>query len=234
MKVDIIDLKERREITRDEFVGRFTQESSKISYYDPIKRQPLKLLQKKTAKKKHSIPEDEVQSLTNIFAMYDKKKLDLRKIIDYCVTSKPWAIVSEDEKSRNNNKHLFRNYLQNLSPIPKTQKVPDNISTLIVDAMRAIRMISVAGLKLRTFKSLADGIMSYLSSMPGNNFHVIFDNYRYEFSVPSKQRDASQMERVINSLNQDLPPTKEWNEFLMNYKKTIQIVNLLVHYTKSG
>ena len=234
MKVDIIDLKERGEITRDEFVGRFTQESSKISYYDPIKRQPLKLLQKKTAKKKHSIPEDEVQSLTNIFAMYDKKKLDLCKIIDYCVTSKPWAIVSEDEKSRNNNKHLFRNYLQNLSPIPKTQKVPDNISTLIVDAMRAIRMISVAGLKLRTFKSLADGIMSYLSSMPGNNFHVIFDNYRYEFSVPSKQRDASQMERVINSLNQDLPPTKEWNEFLMNYKKTIQIVNLLVHYTKSG
>ena len=26
------------------------------------------------------------------------------------------------------------------------------------------------------------------------------------------------MERVINSLNQDLPPTKEWYEFWMNYE----------------
>ena len=44
--------------------------------------------------------------------------------------------------------------------------------------------------------------MSYLSSVPGNNLHVIFDNYSYEYSVPSKQRDTSQMGRVINSLNQ--------------------------------
>ena len=74
--------------------------------------------------------------------------------------------------------------------------------------MRAIRMISVAGLKRHTFKSWADEIMNYLSSMRGNNLHVIFYNYSYEYSVPSKQRDASQMERVINILNQDLPPTK--------------------------
>ena len=39
--------------------------------------------------------------------------------------------------------NLFRNHFQNLSPIPKTQKVPDKISTLIVD----VRMISVIGLK---------------------------------------------------------------------------------------
>ena len=42
------------------------------------------------------------------------------------------------------------------------------------------------------------------------------------------------MDRVINSLNQDLPPTKEWNEFLMNYKNKLKTVNLLVDYTKSG
>ena len=42
------------------------------------------------------------------------------------------------------------------------------------------------------------------------------------------------MERVINNLNQDLPPTKEMNEFLMNYKNKLQIVNLLVDYIKSG
>ena len=130
MKYDIIDLKERGEIAQDEFVGRFKQDNTKLNYYDPIKRQPLALFEKKTTKKKHSIPEDKGQSFTDIFAMYDEKKLDLRKIMDYCVTSKPWA-----------------------------------------------------------------------SSMPGNNLDVIFDNYSYEYSIPSKWREISLMERVINSLN---------------------------------
>lgn len=78
----------------------------KISYCNPIKQQPLKLSEKKQ-QKKHSVSEGEGQSFTDIFAMYNKKILDLGKIIDYCMTSKPWAIVSEDEKSCNNNKHLF-------------------------------------------------------------------------------------------------------------------------------
>ena len=39
--------------------------------------------------KKYSIPEDEGQSFTGTFGMYDKKKLDLDKIMDYCVTIKP-------------------------------------------------------------------------------------------------------------------------------------------------
>ena len=95
-------------------------------------------------------------------------------------------------------------------------------------------MISVAVLKPRTFNSWADEIMNYLSSMPGNNLHVILDNYSYEYSVPSKQKDVCQMERVINSLNQYLLLTKEWNKFLMNYKSKRQIVNLLVDYIKSG
>ena len=233
-KDDITYLEERGEIARDEFVGRFTQDNKKLNYYDPIKRQPLKLFQKKTTKKKHSIPEDEGQSFTDIFAMFDERKLDLCKIMDYCVTSKLWAIVNKDEKSRNSNKRLFENHLQNLSPIPKTHKIQDNISTSIVDAMRAIRMISVADLKPHTFKSRVDEIINYLSLMAGNNLHVIFDNYSYEYSVPSKHREASQMERVINSLNQDLSTTKEWNEFLMNYKSKLQIVNLLVDYIKLG
>ena len=116
------------------------------------------------------------------------------------------------KKSRNNNKHLFRNHLQHLS-IPKTHKIPENISTSIVDAVRAIRMISVAGLQPHTFKIWTDKMMNCLSLMPANNLRVIFDNYSYEYNASSKQIDASQMERVINRLNQDLPPTKEWNEF---------------------
>ena len=130
-----------------------------------------------------------------------------------CVTSKPWAFVNEDEKSRKNNKHLFRGRLQKLSTIPKTHKAPENISTSIVDAIHAIIMISVAGLKLRTLKSWADEIMNYLSWMPGNNLHVIFDYYCYEYSVPSKQRDVSQMARVVNSLNRVFLPQKNEMNF---------------------
>ena len=173
----------------------------------------MKLIEKKTTKKKHLIPEDEGQSFTEIFAMCEMKKLDLLKIMDYCVKVKLWAIVNEDEKSHNNNKRLFRNHLQKLYPIPKLHKVPDNISTSIVDAMRAIRMIYVACLKPRPFKSWADEIINYISSMCGNSLHIIFDNRSSQYSVPSKQRDVSQMERVINSLNQDLPPTKNGTNF---------------------
>ena len=87
---------------------------------------------------------------------------------------------------------------------------------------------------MHKFQSWGDEVMNHLSSMPGNNLDVIFDNYSYKDSVPSKERDFSQMERVINSLNQDPSPIKEWNEFLVNYKNKLQIVNLLVDYIKSS
>ena len=50
----------------------------------------------------------------------------------------------------------------------------------------------------------------------------------------SVQTEIHQSDGVINSLNQDLPPTKEWNEFLMNYKNKLQIINLPVDYIKSS
>ena len=85
------------------------------------------------------------------------------KIMDYCVTSKPWSIVNENEKSSEYNKYLYQNHLQNLSPTPKAHKGPDisptpkahkvpdisptpkahkvpDISTSIVDAMGVVRM----------------------------------------------------------------------------------------------
>ena len=154
--------------------------------------------------------------------------------MDYCVTSKSWSIVNEYERIDCNNKSLFWNYLQSVSPSPKVQKPLDNMSRSVVDAMRVLRLISIAGSKPRTFMSLADWIISYLSAIPGKNLHIIFYNYGYEYSVPTKQRNFSQMERCINSLEHDLPPTKEWNEFLMNQKNKLQIVNLFVEYIKSG
>ena len=147
----IIDLRERGEITRNEFAGRFTQENTKLNDLDSIKQPPLKLFEKKTTTKKHSIPEDKDQLFTDIFAICDEEKLDLCKIMDCCVTSKSWTIVNDDEKCCSNNKHLLGSHSQNLSPIFKTHKVPDNISTSIVDVMRAITMISVADLKCTSF-----------------------------------------------------------------------------------
>ena len=76
--------------------------------------------------------------------------------MDYCVTSKSWSIVNEYERIDCNNKSYFWNYLQSVSPSPKVQKPLDNMSRSVVDAMRVLRLISIAGSKPRTFMSLAD------------------------------------------------------------------------------
>ena len=115
------------------------------------------------------------------------------------MTSKPWSIVNEYERSHGNNKSLFRNYLQGVSPAPNVQKPPDNISSSNVELVRVVELISVSGLKPRTFKSWADLIIRYISAIPGKNVHIIFDNYGYEYSVPTKRGNVSQMERYINS-----------------------------------
>ena len=192
------------------------------------------MFEKETNNKKHSLPEDEGQSFTEIPATFDQKKFNLSKIMDYCATCKPWSIANEYETSRGNNKSLLRNYFQSASPAPEVQMPPDNISTLIADAMRVVRLISIAGLKPQTFKSWVDQIISYLSAIPGKHLHIIFDNYGYEYSVPKKQRNVSRMKRCITSLDQDLPSTKEWNEVLINQKNKLQIVNLVCEYIKSG
>ena len=61
--------------------------------------------------------------------------------MSYCMTNKLSGIANKDQKSCNNKKLLFRNHLQNLSAVPKTCKIPDNMSTSVVFGMRAVRMI---------------------------------------------------------------------------------------------
>ena len=68
---DIIDLENRGQVARDEFIQRFTKNNSKLKYYGLIKRNQLKLFDKETKKKKLSIPEDEGQSSTEILATLD-------------------------------------------------------------------------------------------------------------------------------------------------------------------
>ena len=47
-------------------------------------------------RKKRSIPEDEGQSFADILSIFDNKSLDLRKITEWLVTSKPWSICKEE------------------------------------------------------------------------------------------------------------------------------------------
>ena len=75
----------------------------------------MKHFEKKKAKNKYSIQEDEGQSFTDIFVMYNKKKIDLRKIMDYYMASKPSAILNEVEKSRNNNKFVSKPFSKFIS-----------------------------------------------------------------------------------------------------------------------
>ena len=148
MTSDTLDIKEKGEVARDKFIESITSIDNKQSYYSPIKKQNIKLFNIKSSKKKQSIiAVDEYQSLTEVFALYDQKKLDLRKLM--CpVTSKLWAIVNEDMKSRNNQKSLFRNELQLMSTNPPSAVAPEDIETSIVDGMRVVRLITLSKLTI--------------------------------------------------------------------------------------
>ena len=63
---------------------------------------------------------------------------------------------------------------------------------------------------------------------------MIFENYKYEYDVPRKQRDPSQLKRVINNLDQELPSATEWEEFLHNDSNKHQLINILVNYILSN
>ena len=77
-------------------------------------------------KKKRSIPEDEGQSFADIH---------LSKIMEWPVTSKPWSICKEENKSRANQISLFRNHLELFSSIPPTTTLPQGIHISVVDAI---------------------------------------------------------------------------------------------------
>ena len=151
MTRDTLDIKEKGEVARDKFIESITSIENKQSYYSPIKKQNIKLFNIKSSKKKQSIAVDEYQSFTEVFSLYDQNKLDLPKLMEWPVTSKPWAIVNEDMESRNNQKSIFRNELQ-LSTNPPLTVAPEDIETSIVDGMRVVRLITVSELTQKTFR----------------------------------------------------------------------------------
>ena len=104
-------------------------------------------------KEKSSIPEDESQSFEDILLKYDNEELDLRNILNYCVTTRPWAVVNQDNKGCQSQIFLFRNHLQGICPMLKVTTPPDPIKATIVDAMRFVRGTPITGLPKRgTFR----------------------------------------------------------------------------------
>ena len=145
------------------------------------------------------------------------EKLDLRNLLNYCVTTRPRALVNEEDKSRQSWKSLFINHHQGMCTMPKTTTPPDPIKATIIDAMRFVRGTPITELPKRgTFRMLATRFMNRFKSLPGNVLHIIFDNYGYDHQHPGKSRDQDDNERCINNLDQELPFPNEWEEFLKN------------------
>ena len=137
-------------------------------------------------------------------------------------------------KSRDNQKSLFRNGLQAMSPLTSTNIIPKDIATSIVDGMRIVRLIRVGNLQTKTFRCWTEAFVEYPISLPSSTVHLVFDDYKYEFSIPSKSRDTCNLERKINHLDQELPSAKEWDEFLMNENNKFKLVNLIVGFVLSN
>ena len=234
MTKDSLDIKPRGEKSRDLFLEALGSKEKKEVYYGPIKRQDIKLFSvKEKKKKKDTITSDECQSFSEVFALFDEQKLNLRSILEWPVFSKPWAIVNDDLKSRDNAKSTFRNALQSMAPVAPVTEVPSGISTSIVDGMRVVRMMRPSNVGGNTFRHWAQAFVRYVGELPGTNLHLLFDNYNYEYSVPSKNRAALDIEREFNDLDQELPITSEWDNFLMNKNNKSKLVAILVDYILS-
>ena len=131
---------------------------------------------------------------------------------------------------------MFSNKLQLLSPTGVSSTPPNDITVSIVDAMRLVRMISIKNMNPPTFLSWAKEIYSYIETLPGKIVHIVFDNYATsdDSSISfSKGRTDSGIVRNISSLNQVLPQSNEWENFLTNRSNKLQTTRLLADYFTS-
>ena len=157
----------------DEFLSRFNyieypgrNESKRASYYYSIKKEKFQTVKKKTLV---TIPLDESKSFGEILSRFEGKKLNLPIIMDWSVTSKPYAIAAEDGKVRSNSESLFRDYLQCLCQVNPSSDLSTAIQTSIVDAMRVVRIISIKNANPPIFLSWPKIVFSYIHGLPGDN-----------------------------------------------------------------
>ena len=68
-----------------------------------------------------------------------------------------------------------------------------------------------------------------MKHLPGNTVHIAFDNYTYEYNVPTKDQSTS-APRVIANIDQELPNDSEWVNFLGSSNNESQLIDLLVKF----
>ena len=65
-----------------------------------------------------------------------------------------------------------------------------------------------------------------MEHLPGNTVHIVFDNYTYEYNVPTKDR-STRAPRVIASIDQELPNDSESGDVFGNSNNKSQLNYLL-------
>ena len=97
--------------------------------------------------------------------------------------------------------------------------------------MQVVRKIPVSDLKENTYTCWAKHFANYLSSLPGDDVHIVFNNYEITEEVSiSKGRPNKGQERKITSLDQSLPKLSEWEPFLSNDNNKKRLTLLLCDY----
>ena len=148
-----------------------------LQFRDPAKQQILMTFTDKPKKdERFLIPEDKGQAFGDIISRYDGKILDLEFLSSYPITSRPWSICNEDERSRTVSKASFRNSLQGLCPVTAVNphQAPE-IHTFVVDAIKIEKMISVVNLNPTTILIWTRGFLNYIANLKGTEIHIVFD-----------------------------------------------------------
>ena len=113
-----------------------------------------------------TIAEDENKSFGEIFVCFDNQMLNLRQIMNWPITNKPYSICSEDGKVKANTKPLFRNKLQSLCPIAPTNLAPKCVSASVVVAMRLVQIIPIKSTELPSYSTWAKNLFAYIENLP--------------------------------------------------------------------
>ena len=158
MVQNVLSARKAVEDTKADFFTQFTAigaaaDRKRAKYSDPIKKQTIYTFtnQQEKKKKHQTIPEGDGESLGNVLAQFDEKRLDLKHVLQWPVTSKPWAIYSKVDQKRSSSESLFVNNLQLISPVPCTTTVPPKVLCCIVDLIRVVKMIPMTNLTPPTF-----------------------------------------------------------------------------------
>ena len=157
----------------------------------------------------------------------------MKQVLQWPVTSKPWAICSKVDQRRSSSKSMFRNNLQLISPSPCMATVASDVSCCVVDAMRVVKMIPITNLIPPTFSGWAKRLYNYMKQTPETVIHTVFDVYEEEGHLNnlSKGRETKSRERKIADFSQQLPRVGEWTDFLTNSKNKCRLTLLLADFS---